>query len=123
MGLMDQFTEGMDYKKLLQWVEDQGGVNNLLEQFRENGLGDKVSTWIGQGDNGTISADTIQQALSSDALQSLSTRLGVDPEKASGLLAEYLPKIIDLLSPKGEVPKDGNLLTMGWDLIKGKLFS
>lgn len=122
MGLMDQFNESLDYKKMLQWVEDQGGVNNLLDQFRQNGLGDKVSSWIGQGENSTISADTIQQVLSSEALQSLASRLGVDVTKASGLLAQYLPKIIDLLSPKGEAPKEGNLLTMGWELIKGKLF-
>lgn len=123
MGLMDQFTEGMDYKKLLQWVEDQGGINSLLDQFRQNGLGDKVSTWIGQGDNSPISADAIQKALSSETLQSLASRLGVDVSKASGLLAEYLPRIVDMLSPKGEAPKDGNLLSMGWDIIKGKLFS
>lgn len=123
MGLMDQFTEGMDYKKLLQWVEDQGGINSLLDQFRQNGLEDKVSTWIGQGDNSPISADAIQKVLSSETLQSLASRLGVDVSKASGLLAEYLPKIVDMLSPKGEAPKDGNLLSMGWDIIKGKLFS
>lgn len=123
MGLMDQFNEGLDYKKMLQWVEDQGGINSLLDQFRQNGLGDKVSSWIGQGDNSAISAETIQNVLSSDTLQSLANRLGVDVTKASGLLAEYLPRVVDLLSPKGEVPKEGNLLTMGWELIKGKLFS
>lgn len=123
MGLMDQFTEGLDYKKLLQWVEDQGGVNTLLDQFRQNGMSDKVSSWIGQGDNSAISSDVIQKVLSSEALQSLASRLGVDVAQASGLLAEYLPKVVDMLSPKGEAPKDGNLLSMGWELIKGKLFS
>ena len=123
MGLMDQFSEGLDYKKMLQWVDDQGGINSLLDKFRENGLSDKVSSWVGQGDNSAISADTIQKVLSSDALQSLASRLGVDASKASGLLAEYLPTVVDMLSPKGETPKDGNLLTMGCELIKGKLFS
>lgn len=122
MGLMDQFNESLDYKKTLQWVEDQGGINSLLDKFRQNGLSDKVSSWIGSGENSPVSADTIQQVLSSEALQSLASRLGVDVSKASGLLAEYLPKVVDLLSPKGEAPKDGNLLTMGWELIKGKLF-
>ena len=121
MSLLDQFAEGMDYKKLLQWVEEQGGVNQLLDQFRQNGHDDKVSTWIGQGENSEISAETVQHVLGSDALQSLAGRFGVDPAKASSLLADYLPKVVDLLSPKGEAPKDGNLLTMGWDLIKGKL--
>lgn len=122
MGLMDQFTEGLDYKKMLQWVEDQGGINSLLDQFRQNGMSEQVSSWIGQGGNSAISGEAIQKVLSSEALQSLASRLGVDVSQASGLLAEYLPKVVDMLSPKGEAPKDGNLLSMGWDLIKGKLF-
>lgn len=122
MGLMDQFTEGLDYKKMLQWVEDQGGINSLLDQFRQNGMSEQVSSWISQGGNSAISGEAIQKVLSSEALQSLASRLGVDVSQASGLLAEYLPKVVDMLSPKGEAPKDGNLLSMGWDLIKGKLF-
>ena len=41
------------------------------------------------------------------------------------MLAEYLPKIVDALSPKGEVdPQAHNdLLSAGMDLLKGgKLF-
>ena len=33
----------------------------------------------------------------------LASKLGVDPSKASGFLSEYLPKIIDKLSPSGQV--------------------
>ena len=62
MGLMDQFSEGLDYKKVLQWIDDQGGINSLLDKFRENGLSDSVSSWVGQGDNSAISADTIEKS-------------------------------------------------------------
>ena len=43
---------------------------------------------------------------------------------ASSLLAEQLPKIIDALSPQGEVSPQANndLLSAGMELLKGKLF-
>ena len=44
---------------------------------------------------------------------------------ASTLLAEYLPKIIDALSPQGTVDSEakGDLLSAGMNLLKGgKLF-
>ncbi|EJI1286765.1 hypothetical protein NDL54_000388, partial [Escherichia coli] len=43
---------------------------------------------------------------------------------ASILLAEQLPKIIDALSPQGEVSPQANndLLSAGMELLKGKLF-
>lgn len=121
MGLMDQFGEGMDYKKLLEWVDQQGGVNQLLGQLKEGGLKETVASWVDQGDNKTVSPDAIQSALSTDTLTSLANAMGVDISKASGLLAQYLPQIVDLLSPNGEKPQDGNLLTMGLNLIKKKL--
>lgn len=121
MGLMDQFGEGMDYKKLLEWVDQQGGVNELLGQLKEGGLKDSVSSWVGEGANKAVSPDSIQSALSSETLTSLASALGVDASKASSLLAEYLPQIVDLLSPNGEKPQDGGLLSMGLNLIKKKL--
>lgn len=121
MGLMDQFSEGMDYKKLLEWVDQQGGINQLLGQLKEGGLKETVSSWVDQGANKTVSADSIQSALSMDTLTSLANAMGVDVSKASGLLAQYLPQIVDLLSPNGEKPEDGSLLTMGLNLIKKKL--
>ncbi|MEH3803487.1 hypothetical protein POW66_17450, partial [Escherichia coli] len=50
--------------------------------------------------------------------------LGVDTSTASSLLAEQLPKIIDALSPQGEVSPQANndLLSAGMELLKGKLF-
>jgi uncharacterized protein YidB (DUF937 family) len=55
------------------------------------------------GENQPISGDQIQKALGSDQVKSLAARIGVDPALASSFLAEYLPKIIDKLTPTGKV--------------------
>ncbi len=55
------------------------------------------------GENQPISSDQIQKALGSDKVSAIAARMGVDPTLASNFLAEYLPKIIDKLTPAGKV--------------------
>ena len=104
MGLFDEvvgaFLKGDagKYQAILSWVEEQGGIQVLLEKLQSGGLGAILSTWL--------------------------SKLGVDTSTASSLLAEQLPKIIDALSPQGEVSPQANndLLSAGMELLKGKLF-
>jgi len=55
------------------------------------------------GENQPVSSDQIQKALGSDQISALASRMGVDPALASSFLAEYLPKIVDKLTPKGKI--------------------
>jgi uncharacterized protein YidB (DUF937 family) len=55
------------------------------------------------GENQAISADQIQKVLGSDQVKALAAKLGVDPVQASHFLAEYLPKVVDKLTPEGKV--------------------
>jgi uncharacterized protein YidB (DUF937 family) len=45
----------------------------------------------------------IQEALGSGQIRAIATKMGVDPNLASQFLAEYLPKIVDKLTPTGKV--------------------
>jgi uncharacterized protein YidB (DUF937 family) len=55
------------------------------------------------GENESISANQIQNALGSDQVNALAAKMGVDSAQASNFLAEYLPKIVDKLTPTGKV--------------------
>ncbi|MFJ2976036.1 YidB family protein [Kluyvera sp. NPDC087067] len=110
------------YQAILTWVNEQGGVQALLEKLKNGGLGDIVSSWISnQHNNQSVSADQIQSALGTPAVADLGAKLGTDASSASTLLADYLPKIIDALSPKGEVDPQAHtdLLSAGMNLLKG----
>jgi hypothetical protein len=37
-------------------------------------------------------------------------------------LAQYLPQVVDQLSPNGSLPEGNDLMAQGMDLLKGKLF-
>ncbi|RAU48860.1 DUF937 domain-containing protein [Pseudocitrobacter sp. RIT415] len=132
MGLFDEVVgsflngDAGKYQVILNWVNEQGGIQALLQKLQNGGLGDILSTWISsQQGNQPVSGDQLESALGTPAVSDLGQKLGIDTGSASTMLAEYLPKIIDALSPQGEVdPKAHNdLLSAGMDLLKsGKLF-
>jgi uncharacterized protein YidB (DUF937 family) len=55
------------------------------------------------GENQSISSNEIQNVLGSDEVKALAAKMGVDPAQASHFLAEYLPKVVDKLTPTGKV--------------------
>ena len=64
-----------------------------------------------------MNSEQITSVFGSPALQDLGAKLGVDSQTASTLIAEYLPKIVDGLSPQGD------LMSAGLNLLKGKFLS
>lgn len=99
-----------------------GGLSGLVQQFEGQGLGATVQSWVGTGQNLPVSGDQIQQVLGSDMVQQLAGKLGVDPSHVAAQLSQFLPQIIDKLTPTGQAPQgSGGLLGEGLDLLKGKL--
>ncbi len=84
-------------------LTQNGGLQGLMGKFSQGGLGDVFSSWVGVGENKAVSPDQIHSVLGADQVQALASKLGVDPAQASGFLAEYLPKIVDKLTPAGQV--------------------
>jgi len=95
-----------------------GGLGGLVQSFEQGGLGEIVNSWVSTGHNLPISAEQIQAVLGGGKLQEIAAQLGVSPEQASGSLAELLPKVVDHLTPNGQLPDGGDLLTEGMDLLK-----
>lgn len=85
------------------FLAQSGGLEGLANKFSQSGRGDGFSSWVGMGENQPVSSNQIQQALGSDQIRAISTRMGVDPDLASQFMAEYLPKIIDKLTPTGKI--------------------
>ena len=84
-------------------LTQNGGLQGLMGKFSQGGLGEVFSSWVGVGKNQPVSSAQIQSVLGNDQVQALAAKLGVDPAHASGFLAEYLPKIVDKLTPAGQM--------------------
>ncbi|WP_058969137.1 YidB family protein [Type-D symbiont of Plautia stali] len=85
------------------WVQEQGGVEVLLQKFQQGGLGEVLSSWIGTGGNQPVGGGEIQNTFGQNELQSLADKLGTDVNGASGTLAALLPQLIDKMSPQGQL--------------------
>jgi uncharacterized protein YidB (DUF937 family) len=84
-------------------LAQSGGLQGLASKFSQKGEGNAFSSWVGMGENQPISGTQIQNVLGSDQVSALAAKMGVDPTQASHFLAEYLPKIVDKLTPNGKV--------------------
>lgn len=103
-------------------TSQSGGISGLVQQFASKGLGNIASSWVGTGQNLPISPEQVHSVLGSEQVQAIANKAGISPENASSALAQILPQIIDHLTPNGEVPQ-GDLMSKGMELLKGKLFS
>lgn len=121
MSLLDTFgsflgksSEGGSQQALiaaaLEFVNSQpGGLNGLIERFREKGLGDIVSSWVGNGENQPIAPDALHSVLGSESVSNFAAKAGVQPDQVTGLLSQILPHVVNAATPAGEVPAEGKL--------------
>lgn len=99
---------------ILEYVNSPqvGGVAGLQKMFQEGGLGNVISSWIGTGQNQSVSADQLQNVLHSGALQQVAQKAGIDPTQLTGMMASLLPHLVDKMTPNGEVPNASALQQM-----------
>jgi len=125
-GLFGQHGDGKEslLGAIVQLVNNPqtGGIEGFIQSFDKAGLGEIVRSWLSSGENLPISAAQIESVIGSEQIQNLASQLGIDPDQASAKLAEYLPQVIDKLSPDGHLPSGENLVAQSLELLKGKLF-
>jgi uncharacterized protein YidB (DUF937 family) len=106
---------------VIQMINSQpGGLSGLLQQFHDKGLGGLVTSWVSTGQNLPISADQIQHVLGSEQVKELAAKAGISPDAAGSHLAEFLPILIDKLTPNGQVQQgSSSLLQSGLSMLQG----
>lgn len=82
----------------------QGGLNAIVAKLQQAGLGNQVSSWLGNGQNLPITADQIKQVLGSDVVRQLAAKYNIPVDQISEVLAHQLPVAVDQASPNGKLP-------------------
>ena len=85
-----------------------GGIDGLIQSFKDKGLGDVVGSWVGTGQNLPISADQLKSVLGSDKIAEIAQSLGISHGDAASQLSDVLPGLIDKLTPNGHI--DGSFI-------------
>ncbi|PWL19132.1 hypothetical protein DKP76_00725 [Falsochrobactrum shanghaiense] len=86
-----------------------GGLGGLLEQLAQAGHGDKVDSWLGQGDNAQIEPGQLGDALGQKTLSEIAQHAGIDQQELLNQLSQVLPGLVDKLTAGGKVPDTSEL--------------
>lgn len=84
-----------------------GGLDSLVKQFQQNGQGEAVQSWVGNGPNKDISVNDLAKSIGIDDLNSLSQHLGISSDELLSGLRKELPAAVDEMTPQGRVPTAG----------------
>ncbi len=81
------------------------GLTSLIGRFQKAGLGDVVQSWISnQQPNQPVTPDQVQHTLGEEHIAALANKAGLPKSALLPVLATMLPKLIDGLTPNGQVP-------------------
>jgi uncharacterized protein YidB (DUF937 family) len=130
MGLLDALTSiaggassdhaGMAdaLSKVMQ--EHPGGMDGILGQLKQNGLGEQVQSWVNPGPNQSVTPDQVQQGFGQSMMNNIAERAGISPAVASGIMAVVLPLVVSHMAGNNntQTAQTGGLAGM-----VGKLFS
>lgn len=86
-----------------------GGLGDLLNQLQQGGHGDAANSWVSKGENKPIAPGDLASALGADQIDTLSAQSGLSREELLSGLSQYLPQVVDHLTPDGRLPTEHEL--------------
>jgi uncharacterized protein YidB (DUF937 family) len=86
-----------------------GGLGDLMKQFQQQGLGDQADSWVSSGPNKQVSPGDLANALGADQIESLSAQSGLSRDELLQGLSQYLPDVVNHLTPDGRLPDEHEL--------------
>jgi uncharacterized protein YidB (DUF937 family) len=81
-----------------------GGLGNLMKEFQDRGYGEVAQSWMGTGPNQAIGPNDLENALGSEALDTVAQQTGMSRSDLLAGLSNHLPELIDQLTPNGRLP-------------------
>ena len=76
---------------------------DVVKQFEEKGLRDQVDSWVRTGPNKPVDRRQIEDVFGSREIDELARKRNIDREQLAEVLSRYIPKIIDELTPSGQL--------------------
>ncbi len=103
----------------IEMFNQNGGLAGILYKLKQAGLAEVAASWVGHGENLSISADQVSSILGDIQLAKMAEKLGVSPEMLSAQIAQHLPGIVDKMTPNGEVSAEsGSVLNAVLSMLK-----
>ncbi|NYF78906.1 YidB family protein [Granulicella arctica] len=129
MGFLDeigavagQLSQNSDQAKvaggLMQALEQHpGGIQGLIDNFKQNGLGDHVNA-LASGEQQTTTPEQVEQGLSGTGLiEQAAEKAGVSPDVVKTAMSTVLPMVIQHFAPNGQVAGQSEFGGMAQQLL------
>jgi uncharacterized protein YidB (DUF937 family) len=82
------------------------GVGNTVQDFERSGHGEIARSWVGRGQNRSITPENLEGALGEGGIRDLMQQTGMERDELLATLSEHLPRVIDHLTPEGRLPTE-----------------
>ena len=96
-----------DLGDILSQIFGGGSAQKLPEvvkQFEEKGMRDQVDSWVRTGPNKPVDRRQIEETFGQRELDQYARSKGIDRDQLAEVLAKYIPRILDELTPSGQLP-------------------
>ena len=127
MGSLLGGNSGQPSDLLTSLLNQAGGLPGLKQKFNQAGLTEIFASWVSTGENKIVQPAQMEQALGADAVADLAQKLGLNVNMVLPLISQFLPQVIDKLTPKGVVedqqPSSDQLQNVLASVMKGGLGS
>jgi outer membrane protein OmpA-like peptidoglycan-associated protein/uncharacterized protein YidB (DUF937 family) len=84
--------------------ETPGGLGAFLDRLRKAGLGEFVTSWLGNANPRSISSSTLEAAIGRDPIDKIASKAGLSFSTAASAIAFMLPSLVQRLTPGGVIP-------------------
>ena len=92
-------------RELLQLMTGgPGGLGGFLDRFRNAGMGNEVSSFMGGKNETALPPKAVDSVLGEATVTGISQRVGLSPSVVSTAAGFEIPKLIGMLTPGGRLP-------------------
>jgi uncharacterized protein YidB (DUF937 family) len=110
--LSQQLNKGVDAESTLSALtsvlgqDGKGGLDLsgvVTKMTEQGGLADTVQSWLGDGGNAPINADTVRSLFGDERISEFASKLNIDTDAAASSLSSLLPEVMDKASQGGQL--------------------
>lgn len=85
-----------------------GGIGDLVSRFEQAGLGQIAQSWIGNGQNQSVSPDQLKNVFG-DQVPQMAQQAGMQQGDFLSQLSQHLPNAVNGMTPNGQAQDQGSV--------------